>query len=242
MASRKPSQSIVSHNCVSSLFLAEVLHSLGYSKKGWTNHIISLEYAKQFEKQTCTIARGCTRALYVDGHDSHVTRKFIEHSCENKILVPSYPAHSTHVYQSLDVGVFGALKKEYGKWQDEYLQETGEAITRENFLKIYGEAHLKVLTPNLIQAAYQKVGIVPFDCNVVTPEMMAPSRDTSYKVFTPIIPLTPVQIVSDLLVDAIQLPAVNESADQGSSGWALSHHLILPELPFHCLPHLMHVS
>jgi hypothetical protein len=128
--------------------------SLGYSKKGWTNHIIGLEYAKHFEKQTKAIAKGRTRALYVDGHDSHVTHEFIEHCHENKILVPSYPAHSTHVYQSLDVGVFGALKTEYRKQQDEHLQKTGDAITKENFLKIYGEAHLKVLTPNLIQAAF----------------------------------------------------------------------------------------
>ncbi|KIL56474.1 hypothetical protein M378DRAFT_1034675 [Amanita muscaria Koide BX008] len=181
--------------------------SLGYSKKGWTNRIIGLE--------------GRTRALYVDGHDSHVTREFIEHCRTNKILVPSYPAHSTHVYQSLDVGIFGPLKQEYGKRRDQHLRETGEAITKENFLKIYGEAHLKVLTPDLIQAAFQKVGIFPFNRNVVTPEMMAPSRDTSYKVFTPIIPSTPVRIVSELLVDAIQ-PPVNESANQGSSGLALS--------------------
>ena len=52
--------------------------------------------------------------------------------------------------------------------------------------------------------------------------MIMLSRDTSYKVFTPIIPLTPIQIVSDLLVDAIQPPAVNEAAGQESSGQALS--------------------
>ncbi|KAG5642155.1 hypothetical protein H0H81_010755, partial [Sphagnurus paluster] len=33
---------------------------------------------------------------------------------------------------------------------------------------------------------------------------MAPSKDTSYRVFTPVIPSTPVQIVSDLLMDVIQ--------------------------------------
>jgi hypothetical protein len=46
--------------------------------------------------------------------------------------------------------------------------------------------------------------IVPFDRNVVTPAMMPPSRDTSHKVFTPVVSPTPVRIVSDLLVDAVQ--------------------------------------
>jgi hypothetical protein len=138
------------------------------------------------------VAKGRTRALYVDGHDSHITREFIEHCHNHKILVPSYPAHATHVYQSLNVGIFGPLKMEYGQRRDMHLRETGEAITKENFLKIYGEAHLKVLVPDLIKATFHKVGIFPFNHNVVTAEMMAPSRDTSYKVFTPVIPSTPV--------------------------------------------------
>lgn len=121
--------------------------------------------------------------------------------------MPSYPSHGTHVYQTLDVGIFSPLKFEYGKQRDAHLRETGEAVTKENFLKIYGGAHLKVLTPEIIKAAFRKVGIYPFNRNVITPEMMAPSRDTSYKVFTPVVPPTPVRIVSDLLVDATQ-PAI----------------------------------
>ena len=44
---------------------------------------------------------------------------------------------------------------------------------------------------------------------------MASSRDTSYKVFTPIVPTTPICIVTDLLVDVIQ-PPVNPSEDKTS--------------------------
>lgn len=144
------------------------------------------------------------RALYVDGHDSHLTLAFLDHCRNNRIHVPGYPPHGTHVYQSLDVGIFGPLKLEFGKQRDELLRETGAAVTKENFLAIYGKAHLKVLTPDLIKSAFRKVGICPVNRNVVTKEMMAPSRDTSYKVFTPVIPPTPVRIVSDLLVDAVQ--------------------------------------
>jgi len=42
--------------------------------------------------------------------------------------------------------------------------------------------------------------------------MMAPSRDTSFKVFTPVVPPTPVRIVTDLIVDTIQ-PAISSSED-----------------------------
>jgi len=125
--------------------------------------VISLEYAKHFEMQTQAIANGHMWALYVDGHDSHITWEFLEHCQNHNIVVPVYPPHSTHVYQSLDVGVFGLLKLGYGKQWDRHLCETGEVVMKENFLKIYGEAHLKVLTPDLIKATFRKVGIVPFN-------------------------------------------------------------------------------
>lgn len=178
--------------------------------------MIGLEYAKFFEKQTRAATKGRTRVLYVDGHDSHVTYEFIKFCREHKIRVPSYPSHGTHVYQTLDVGIFSPLKLEYGKRRDAHLRETGEAVTKENFLKIYGGAHLKVLTPEIIKAAFQKVGIYLFNRNIVTPEMMAPSCDTSYKVFTPVVPPTPVQIVSDLLVDATQ-PAIRTRDEPAES-------------------------
>ena len=86
---------------------------------------------------------------------------------------------------------------------------------KENFLQIYGTTHLKVLQPDLIQTVFRKTGIVPFNQDVVTPDMMAPSCDTSYKVFTPIFPSMPIRIVTDLLVDVIQ-PPVNPSEDKAS--------------------------
>ena len=46
------------------------------------------------------------------------------------------------------------MKLEYGKQRDEFLCETGKAVTKKNFLQIYGKTHLKVLQPDLIQTAF----------------------------------------------------------------------------------------
>ena len=129
---------------------------------------------------------------------------FLQYCHDNKITAPGYPPHGTHVYQSLDVCIFAPLKAEFGRLRDKLFYEDGEVITKDNFLKVYGKAHMKVLTPELIKKAFAKVGIVPVNRNVITPEMMAPSKDTSHKVYTPIIPTTPVRVVSDLLMDAIE--------------------------------------
>ncbi|KIL55910.1 hypothetical protein M378DRAFT_188629 [Amanita muscaria Koide BX008] len=157
--------------------------SLGYSRKGWTSRVIF---------------------LWLDSHDSHITYEFLQYCIANNIKVTAYPKHATHIYQLLDVVLFAPLKQEFGRLRDELYRTTGEAVTKENFLKIYGQAHLNILTADLIKTGFRKVGIIPVNRNVVTPEMMAPSKDTSYKVFTPVIPSTPIRIVTDLLMDVIQ--------------------------------------
>ena len=56
-----------------------LLLRLGYSKKGWTDNALRLEFVKDFDKQTRDIAAGRTWALYIDGHNSHVSFEFLEY-------------------------------------------------------------------------------------------------------------------------------------------------------------------
>ena len=200
----------------STIIILTELRRLGYSQKGWTDNVIGVEYAKQFEKETRALARGRYRTLYVDGHRSHVTRKFLLHCRDNKIIASCYPAHTTHIYQGLDVVVFSALKAEFGKCRDRLLRETGEAISKENFLRVYGEAHLKVLTPELVKMAFRKTGVVPFNRNVITGDMLAPSKDTSFRHFSPVEPPKAVRIMTDMMVDVLQ-PVLRpeNNADEG---------------------------
>ncbi|KIM38535.1 hypothetical protein M413DRAFT_12739 [Hebeloma cylindrosporum] len=51
--------------------------SLGYSKKGWTDGEIGVEYIKDFCEQTKDKVNGHTRVLLVDGHNSHYTLGFL---------------------------------------------------------------------------------------------------------------------------------------------------------------------
>ena len=53
--------------------------SLGYSKKGWTDGEIGVEWIKIFEKETRAKANGRDRLLLVDGHNSHYTQGFLEY-------------------------------------------------------------------------------------------------------------------------------------------------------------------
>ena len=48
--------------------------------------------------------------LIFDGYGSHITQEFIEYCWENRIRPFLLPAHSTHLTQPLDVGVFQYFK------------------------------------------------------------------------------------------------------------------------------------
>ena len=90
----------------------------------------------------------------VDGHVSHYTCAFLEYARENKIHVLCYPSHSTHVYQGLDVAVFGVLKCCWSEVRDDYERRTGGKVDKTNFLEVYAAAHEAALTPGNIKATF----------------------------------------------------------------------------------------
>jgi hypothetical protein len=64
-------------------------------------------------------------------------------------------------------------------------------MDKNNFLAIYGRAHVRALTVDNITAAFKKTGVWPFNPNVVTEEMLAPSKETSCEATLPIPPDDP---------------------------------------------------
>ena len=195
-----------------------LLHRIGYSKKGWTSGEIGIEWIKIFDKQTHEKAEGDYRLLLVDGHNSHYTRGFLEHARKNQIVVLCYPAHTTHVYQGLDVVIFAIMKKNMGEAREIFERRTGREMKKKDFLTIYAEAHAKTMTAENIKAAFRKTGTWPVNPNVITPEMMAPSKTTSMEGHLPIVPPTPVRVVSNLLSDLLGILIQEDLESDGDAG------------------------
>ena len=130
------------------------VYRIAYSEKGWTNGEIDVEWIKFFDKKTRKKANGQHRLLLVDGHNSHYTWGFLEYACANQIIVLCYLAHTTHLLQGLDVVVFAILKRMLSDECDCWECETGEMVSKSNFLGIYGRAHLRALTLETIKSAF----------------------------------------------------------------------------------------
>jgi hypothetical protein len=149
---------------------------LGYSKKGYIDGKISVNWLKDWDVCTRAKAAHRRRLLLVDGHISHYSLAFLRCARANNIEVIGYPSHSTHIYQGLNMVIFARFKANWSDVRDRYERE-GHVVSKSNFLAIYAEAHTKTLTESNIKAAFCKTGVIPLNHDVVTADMMAPSLE-----------------------------------------------------------------
>jgi hypothetical protein len=185
-------------SCNKGILGADFSCRMGYQKKGYTSGEIGVAWLKDWDRQTTTKANGRTRLLVVDGHSSHYTLGFLEYARDNNIVVLCYPSHSTHVYQGLDVVIFSVLKHAWSDERDKF-EAQGPAVTKLNFMAVYARAHVRTFTERNIRAAFAKTGIAPYNPDVITTEMMAPSLETSTTSLLPLGLASPLREVVDLI-------------------------------------------
>jgi hypothetical protein len=179
--------------------MKKLIHSrMGYQKKGYTNGEIGAAWLADWDKLTKKKANGRYRLMIVDGHSSHYTMSFLDYARKNRIIVLCYPSHSTHIYQGLDVVIFSVLKRTWSEERDKF-ERSGPVVSKTNFLSVYARAHMRAFTQANILAAFAKTGIVPFNPDVVTAAMMAPSLETSTSSHLPLALASPVQEIVDLI-------------------------------------------
>lgn len=110
-----------------------------------------------------------------------------------------YAAHTTHVNQGLDVVVFAVLKVCWREERDTWAREKHQKVSKENFLEIYARTWIRVVTPEVIKAAFAKTGVWPVNHAAIAPEDMALSRETAHWGALPFIPPTPAHIIANAM-------------------------------------------
>src|SRR3954469_6400624 len=80
------------------------------------------------------------RLLLLDGHESHCNYPFLDFAWRHRILIFVLPAHSSHLTQPLDIGLFGPLQRHYGvllaEWLRGGIQRFQEKISSRCFNKL----------------------------------------------------------------------------------------------------------
>ena len=115
--------------------------------------------------------------LVLDGHASHVTVDVVELARRNDIHMLCLPAHTTHMLQPLDVGVFKPLKTYYYKACKKYITEhPGRVVTTEVIASLLATAWPQAVTPVNIMTGFKKCGMYPLNPGEVTDRQIAPSK------------------------------------------------------------------
>lgn len=144
------------------------------SESGWINSQLYLEW---FEFFLQNIPPTRPVLLLQDGHASHTSIELIELARANDIHLLCLPAHTTHVLQPLDVGVFKSFKSNFSKACSKYLAKyPGRVVTTDKLASLVAEAWPNSFTAVNVLSGFKKSGVYPLNPGQVTDRQLAPSK------------------------------------------------------------------
>lgn len=141
--------------------------SIGFaSKSGWMTKEIFVEVVKHVQKHTSSSKENPILVL-LDNHETHVSIDLIKFCRKHGIVLLTFPPHTSHRLQPLDVGVFSSFKNnckaEFNSWIS---QNPGKTISIYHVAGLSAKAYDNAFTRANILSGFKKTGIVPFDPKV----------------------------------------------------------------------------
>jgi uncharacterized small protein (DUF1192 family) len=155
-----------------------------------------------FEPHSRQNLTGAKRLLILNGYSSHQTAEFDAFYKENTIICLCIPPHTSHLLQPLDVGVFGPLKRAYGKLVEGMMVAGNNHIDKEDFLHLYLPACEKVFNQRNIYSGFTGAGLKPFNQDQVLEKI-------TFQLHTPTPPLP----VEGSISSAFQTPQNPQQLD-----------------------------
>lgn len=156
---------------------------IAHSPKGYTDSELAMKLMHHFHEQTKD-KNEYHRLLFFDGHISHCSSELVDFCRDRRIIIITYPPHTTHELQGLDDVPFAAMKKHWAK-ERHRLELDSIKVTKSNFLKYFAPVYQRTFTKENILSAWRRVGLIPFNPSVITAEKLAPSTEMSINVEMP---------------------------------------------------------
>lgn len=133
------------------------------TKSGWINSEIFVLVLKHIQKFSLS-SKDHPILLLCDNHESHISLQAITYARDNGIILLSFPPHTSHRLQPLDVGVFGPFKSKlkiaFNNW---HMSNPGKTISIYNIPKLVKLAYFESFTAKNITSGFEKPGIWPFN-------------------------------------------------------------------------------
>jgi hypothetical protein len=123
-----------------------------------------------------------------------VTVDFLEFARDHKIALVLLPAHSSHLLQPLDVGLFGPLQHYYEIEVEDFTRAKGFTIQKKDFESMLQKARKYACKPNNIKSAWRATGHVPFMPGKVLRSKETPKVDEKETLAIGELPQNPAQL------------------------------------------------
>lgn len=128
----------------------------------------------------------------MNNYEFHLIYEFLHYAELHNIVVFTLPSHSTHVTQSLNVGIFQPMKHYHSKVIDETIRLRFTSFNKLNFLASFTSLRVKAFTKSNILSAFKHIDLISYSSKVILEKMKAwqpsestPSRDP-FLFFSPI--------------------------------------------------------
>lgn len=117
------------------------------------------------------------RLLIIDGFTGKTSIEFMEYCIRFDIEIFVLPAHSTHLLQPLDVGVFQLLKSAHQKVLRSHIRDGFLNFKRSDFITRFQQIFDEGFTVHNIMNGFEKSGIFPVDGTHVIHTLREKKRD-----------------------------------------------------------------
>ncbi len=151
---------------------------LATSESGYSNDNLALEWLQHFDFHSQKTQIGAKRLLIMDGFGSHMTYKFWLYAKNNDIVLFRLPAHSTHLTQPLDVGLFQPFKHYHTEAIDGAVRAGNVEFDKLDFLAAFQKIWSQTFTESTIRSAWKNTGLIPYNPQVVLSKIAAIQAST----------------------------------------------------------------
>lgn len=146
------------------------------SESGWMNEELFYQWLQHFVSHTQS-SKETPTLLLMDNHSSHTSLLTYNYCKDNGIIVVSFPPHTSHRLQPLDLTFFGPLKTAYNRECSLFLKQHGfQRISKEDVPILLKSAYEKVAGVSKAVSGFSKPGIFPFNDDVFGDEDFLPSE------------------------------------------------------------------
>lgn len=135
---------------------------------GWSNEETFLIFLDHF-LSSVKCSREDRVLLIIDNHETHLSIEAIERASAAGIIMVTFPPHTSHKLQPLDISVYGPLKTYYNQAVEAWLyNHNGNTFTIYSVAEALGIAYPRAFTPRNILSGFRKSGIFPLDPEIFT--------------------------------------------------------------------------